>query len=202
MDQFFASYLIELEWLHADIKAALRGLPPTALAWEPGREMNSIGILVVHLTGAERYLVGDIAAGEPSGRDRPAEFHPQDLDVQALEARLDNSFAYIQQVLSRISLDDLSKPGFAHHHGETVSIGWALLHALSHTGLHLGQIQLTRQLWEQLHAGLMFKEQEAVMSVAVSDTVILITHNGMGEGESALQQCNFTLDPGCQLGRG
>ena len=150
MDQFFASYLMELEWLHADIKTALRELPSAALAWEPGQEMNSIGVLVVHLTGAERFLVGDIAAGEPSGRDRPAEFRTQGLDVQALEARLDTSYAYTQEVFSRLSLNDLSKPGFAPHHGETVSIGWALLHALSHTGLHLGQIQLTRQLWEQL----------------------------------------------------
>jgi uncharacterized damage-inducible protein DinB len=149
MDQLFASYLTELEWLHADIKAAVRELPPQAIAWEPGQEMNSISVLVVHLTCAERYLVGDIAAGEPSARDRPAEFRPQGLDVDALEARLDNSYAYIQEVFSRISLDDLSKPGFAPHHGEIVSIGWALLHALSHTGLHLGQIQLTRQLWEQ-----------------------------------------------------
>jgi uncharacterized damage-inducible protein DinB len=149
MDQFFTSYLMELEWLHTDIKAVMRELPPPAIAWEPGQDMNSIGVLVVHLTGAERYLVGDIAAGEPSGRDRPAEFRPQGRDVRALEARLDNSYAYIQDVFSRLSLEDLSNPGFAPHHGETVSIGWALLHAISHTGLHLGQIQLTRQLWEQ-----------------------------------------------------
>jgi uncharacterized damage-inducible protein DinB len=150
MDQFFASYLMELEWLHADIKTALQELPPAALTWEPGQEMNSIGVLVVHLIGAERYLVGDIAAGEPSARDRPSEFRPQRLDVHALEARLDNSYAYIQEVFSRLSLNDLSNPGFVPHHGETVSIGWASLHALSHTGLHLGQIQLTRQLWEQV----------------------------------------------------
>jgi uncharacterized damage-inducible protein DinB len=149
MDDFFASYLMELEWQHNDVKSALRGLPPPALAWEPGEEMNSIGVLVVHLTGAERYLVGDIAAGEPSGRNRSAEFQPQGLDMAALEARLDTSYNYIEGVLSRISLDDLSKPGFAPHHGETVSRGWALLHALAHTGVHLGQIEITRQLWEQ-----------------------------------------------------
>jgi hypothetical protein len=150
MDPFFTSYLMELEWLHKDIKAALQGLPPPALAWEPGQEMNSIGVLVIHLTGAERYLVGDIAAGEPSGRDRSAEFRPQGLDVDALEVRLDTSYNYVKEILSRISPDDLSKPGFAPHHGEAVSIGWAILHALSHTGLHLGQIQITRQLWEHM----------------------------------------------------
>jgi hypothetical protein len=32
-------------------------------------------------------------------------------------------------------------------------VAWALLHALEHTTLHLGQIQLTRQLWEQVKGG-------------------------------------------------
>jgi uncharacterized damage-inducible protein DinB len=149
MDKIFIDYLAELEWLHADIKASLRELPISAFNWEPGQEMNSISVLVVHLTGAQRYLVGDIAAGEPSGRDRPTEFRPQELDMQALELRLDKSLAYIQEVFSRLSPDDLRNPGFAPHHGETVSIGWALFHVLSHTALHLGQIQITRQLWEQ-----------------------------------------------------
>jgi selenium metabolism protein YedF len=36
--------------------------------------------------------------------------------------------------------------------------------------------------------GLILNRQEAVVSVPVSDTVILITRNGMGEGEPALQQ--------------
>jgi hypothetical protein len=29
------------------------------------------------------------------------------------------------------------------------NIAWSLLHALEHTALHLGHMQLTRQLWEQ-----------------------------------------------------
>ena len=33
-----------------------------------------------------------------------------------------------------------------------------------------------------------YLDQEAVLSVPISDTVILITRNGMGEGEPALQQ--------------
>ena len=36
--------------------------------------MNSMNVLVVHLIGAERYWIGDVIAGEPSGRDRESEF--------------------------------------------------------------------------------------------------------------------------------
>jgi hypothetical protein len=28
-------------------------------------------------------------------------------------------------------------------------VGWALLHALEHTAIHLGHIQITQQLWDQ-----------------------------------------------------
>jgi hypothetical protein len=28
-------------------------------------------------------------------------------------------------------------------------VAWALFHALEHTALHCGQIQIQRQLWEQ-----------------------------------------------------
>ncbi len=33
--------------------------------------------------------------------------------------------------------------------GREYTVAWALFHALEHTALHLGQMQLTRQLWEQ-----------------------------------------------------
>lgn len=33
--------------------------------------------------------------------------------------------------------------------GQKFSVSWSLLHVLDHTAIHLGHIQLTRQLWEQ-----------------------------------------------------
>jgi len=29
-----------------------------------------------------------------------------------------------------------------------VGVAWAILHALEHTGIHLGHIQVTQQLWQ------------------------------------------------------
>lgn len=37
--------------------------------------------------------------------------------------------------------------------GETVTGRWAVLHALEHTALHLGHLQLTAQLWRAPAAG-------------------------------------------------
>ncbi len=60
METFFKDYLERLETLHSEIETAILGLTPDALDWIPGKEMNSIAILVVHLTGAERYWIGDV----------------------------------------------------------------------------------------------------------------------------------------------
>ena len=46
MQRFFADYLKRLEELHADIEQAIEGLSDDALDWVPGRNMNSIGILM------------------------------------------------------------------------------------------------------------------------------------------------------------
>jgi hypothetical protein len=74
MQAIFEDYQQRLDRLYADIERAIAGLSQEALDWTPGPEMNSICALVVHLTGAGRYWIGDVAARESSGRDRAAEF--------------------------------------------------------------------------------------------------------------------------------
>ena len=149
MDTFFESYLNHLGALHEDIEKAIAGLQPEALDWSPGPEMNSITVLVVHLAGAERYWIGDVVCGDPSNRGREAEFRAQGLGGQALQARLADGLAYAANALESLTLSDLGKEKTTNRDGRTFSVAWALLHALEHTAIHLGQVQLTRQLWEQ-----------------------------------------------------
>jgi len=70
----FADYFQRLQTLHSDIEAALEGLPQDALDWVAGPDINSLNVLVVHLSGAERYWIGDVAGSLPSGRNRSDEF--------------------------------------------------------------------------------------------------------------------------------
>jgi uncharacterized damage-inducible protein DinB len=147
MHRFYVDCVERLQSLHDGIEQALEGLPPEALDWDPAADMNSIVVLVVHLTGAERYWIGDVAAGEPSGRDRAAEFMAHGLSAAELRERLAASSAYVRKVLARFTLDDLAKPHTSPRDGRKFSTGWALLHALEHTALHLGHIQITAQSW-------------------------------------------------------
>lgn len=148
MQPFARDLLAELDALHAEIAHAIEGLPQTALDWSPGPEINSLGVLATHIAGAERYWLGDVIAGEPSNRDRPAEFQTSDIDAATLIARLADSLAYARAVLGRLSLADLEATRISPRDGRTFSVAWCLAHVLQHTAIHAGHIQITRQWWD------------------------------------------------------
>ena len=149
MQKFYEEYLKILQECHNDILKAMDGLPPTALDWTPGPDMNSISVLVYHLTGAERYWIGDVAAQDPTERDRDAEFRVHDVQMNVLKNRLSDNLEYACNALNEFAIQDLQSTRKSARDGRTFTVAWALLHALEHATLHLGQIQITRQLWEQ-----------------------------------------------------
>jgi uncharacterized damage-inducible protein DinB len=148
METFFEDYFERMQTLYTDIKTVLEGLPPQALDWSPGPEMNSIAVLVTHLTGAARFWVGDVAAQEPSGRVRAQEFQVHGVQAADLVKKLDASLDYLRRALEGMKVEDLGSPRPSPRQEQSCSMGWALLHTLEHTGIHLGHLQVTRQLWE------------------------------------------------------
>jgi hypothetical protein len=148
MDSLFVDYLNRLMTLHEEAKAAIAGLPPEALDWVPGPEMNSFNVLAVHLASSERFWVGDMVGHEDAGRNRAQEFVVHGLTEVDLVQRLDESLAHSQQVLTRLLLTDLDKLRLSSANGNTYRASWSLLHNLEHVALHVGHLQLMRQLWE------------------------------------------------------
>ena len=150
MESFFADYYERLADLHRMAGEAIAGLDEAALDWQPGEEMNSLTVLVTHTAWAERYWVGVMAGGDMVARDRPAEFMAQGQTAVSLQTLLNNTLAHSQQTLTALTVKDLGR-GMASpmHDKRPFAIGWSLLHALEHTAEHVGQMQLTRQLWEQ-----------------------------------------------------
>ncbi len=138
-----------LETLHSGIKQAIDGLPQEALDWVPGSEINSLCVLVIHTAGAERYWIGDVIGGNLSDRVREEEFHAKGISAERLKDRLDEVLSYSQSVLEALNLDDLEATRTSPRDGREYTIAWSLAHALEHTALHLGPIQIIRQLWDQ-----------------------------------------------------
>jgi len=135
--------------MHLEIEKTLALLPDEALDWQPGVEMNSIAVLIAHICGAERYLIGDAVMGEPSNRDRPAEFQTQGATSAELSQRVRLVDEYLLSAFERLSLHDLESQRIFPRDGRKILAGWAILHAFEHTAAHLGQIELTVQLWNQ-----------------------------------------------------
>jgi uncharacterized damage-inducible protein DinB len=147
MEKFFEEYLVILEKCHDNVLRAVEGLSGPALDWQPGTDMNSIAVLIYHLTGAERFWTGDVVDQTPSGRDREAEFKVRDIGLEVLKRRLDESLDHARRAVEKLSLSDLPQTR-ATPDGRTFTVAWALLHVIEHSSLHLGHIEMTRQMWQ------------------------------------------------------
>lgn len=149
MHPFFADYLDLFHRQLTDLTAAISGLPQAALDWQPGSETNSLCVQVVHVVGAGRYWAGDVALGEPSNRDRAAEFRASGLNETVLKGRIAAFEAYLKDGVARLKIEDLTEQHPAPGRDASYTVGWALMHALDHTAVHVGHSQITRQMWDQ-----------------------------------------------------
>ena len=149
MHSIYADYLDRLDELHMDAIRSIDGLPLEALDWIPGPNMNSLCVLIVHLTGAEGYWLGDVVGQDPSDRDREGEFLARELDEITLKERLSDSTTYARDLLETLTLDDLDSNRTSPRDGRAFTVAWSIFHALEHTAIHVGHIQMVRQLWEQ-----------------------------------------------------
>jgi len=149
MHSIYADYLDRLDELHKEIIRAIDGLPQEALDWVPGFNMNSLGVLIVHLTGAECYWLGNVVGQDLSDRDRDGEFLARELDEITLKERLSDSMAYARDLLATLTREDLDSNRTSPRDGRTFTVAWSLFHALEHTAIHVGHSQMVRQLWEQ-----------------------------------------------------
>ena len=134
-----------------DMRAAIDGLPPDALNWRPaGHDTNSIAAMANHaVTSARTWLSVAVDAPLPA-RDRPTEFQFTARDAAALLAFTDGLFEDCLSLIGSSRTVDWAALRKHWDPGREIELfpAWALLHALEHLREHLGQMLLTRQLWE------------------------------------------------------
>lgn len=157
------SYLDMIDDLRGQVADLIVDLPEDALNWRPhagplsamdgddGHSTNSLAVLSAHIAGAERFWIGETVAGLPITRDRDAEFQTSSARAMELVELLDRAGSETRQVLSSLSESDLA--GERRIRSRTVPVRWCILHVIDHTALHLGHMQLTRQLWHGGQSG-------------------------------------------------
>jgi len=147
------TYSRELRWILDQIGVSLRGLTPAQLNWRPPTgAANSAYAIVSHVLGSTGVYVLGFGCGLPVRRDRGAEFGASGDDAEALVARVGRLAAEIEAALAALApaaLDErITPPKAPWGTGEPRQISRrdALGEGIRHTGIHLGELRLTRDL--------------------------------------------------------
>lgn len=140
-----------LERIARDAMVQFEGLTPNELNRTLELpESNTLFALATHLVGAGEFWVLVLVGQRMIPRDRPAEFYATG-QLEDLLARYERWIQGLHEVLDTFPderLGEPAKPPVGYHLTSTrerSDVLHALLHAVEHSALHLGHIQLTRQ---------------------------------------------------------
>jgi uncharacterized damage-inducible protein DinB len=140
-----------LDYIGHDVIEQLRSVPepllnqPLALP-----ETNTLFALATHLVGAGEFWVLVHVGGRTIARDRAAEFHATGTMAE-LVARYERWIADTHEVLESLPDEEMERVVSARttwfrHFNRPPTVRDCLLHAVEHSALHQGHIQLTCQL--------------------------------------------------------
>ncbi len=149
MDPVVAKVVEQFKAVHDQLRTEVRGLSTDELNWKPAPETNSIAALVVHTLGSEAEVFR-VAANATGTRDRPAEFLATAESSDELLRQIDHADVYIDALAPRITAADLTALKERGEREPQTGFHW-LLTNYGHAREHLAQIQLTKQLYPQLH---------------------------------------------------
>lgn len=140
----------------AELRAAVAGFPPHDLNRQLAVEgSNAMAVIVAHALGSTRSWVSLAVAAPLPPRDRPAEF--ETVADDGYLAWVDERIAECLALLEGVETFDPAREGVAPWRtsdpDEPVTAGWALLHAISHLGEHVGHAQLMHDLLTGGHVG-------------------------------------------------
>lgn len=149
-----ASYLQIMDDLRKQIADLVAGLPAEALNWRPveasleGQDdhaMNSLAVMAFHAAGAEHFWVSEVVGRQLPTRDRGAEFVTVVDGPEPIVMKLQSTGEGTGRIMAKLTAADLD--GERQAGERIVPVRWAILHAIEHTALHLGHMQITYQLW-------------------------------------------------------
>ena len=136
---------------HDQLRKEVEGMDEAALNWTPAPETNSVATLIVHTLGSEAEVLRTVRA-VPGHRDRDAEFLARAASPAELVARLGEADAYLDQLTSEMTADDLAAIRPRGDRPPQTGLYW-LLSNYGHAREHLAHIQLTKQIYAQESTG-------------------------------------------------
>lgn len=153
-------YLSVIEALRKQVGEMIVGLDAEALNWRPlpgdDHATNSLAVLAAHVAGSEHFWIAEVIGRREATRVRAQEFLTQSDSAEALLRQLAAVGRETRELLEGLDEAALAEERTAQplsgregsKEARVVGVRWAILHVMEHSALHLGHMQLTRQLWE------------------------------------------------------
>ncbi|HVG31719.1 MAG TPA: DinB family protein [Pyrinomonadaceae bacterium] len=127
------------------IERCLEQLSEEDVWWRGAEESNSIGNLILHLSGNARQWIVSGVGGAPDTRARQQEFDRRaGIGRAELLATLRDTLAEVDAVLQRVDPARLQERRSIQ--GHDVTIIQAIFHVVEHFAMHTGQIILLTKL--------------------------------------------------------
>ena len=127
------------------IERCLEQLSEEDVWWRGAEESNSIGNLILHLSGNARQWIVSGVGGAPDTRARQQEFDRRaGIGRDELLATLRDTLAEVDSVLQRVDPARLQERRSIQ--GHDVTIIQAIFHVVEHFAMHTGQIILLTKL--------------------------------------------------------
>jgi uncharacterized damage-inducible protein DinB len=137
----------DLEKLRDEVRQLAEPLTEKELWRKPLEPGNSVGHLILHLTGNLNHFVGACLGNTGYVREREREFTEANVPSKAaLLAGLDAAVATFRRVVGDLTPDELAAPHPDEHFGLVLN---ALTRLLTHFALHRGQMSYIVRLVKQ-----------------------------------------------------
>jgi uncharacterized damage-inducible protein DinB len=138
----------EMEQLRDAVHQLVAPLSERELWTKPIEPGNSVGHLILHLTGNLNHYVGAQLGGTGYVRDREREFSEKQPPTKPeLLTNLDAAVATFRRVVEGLGPDRLSAPHLEARFGPVLK---GLVHLLAHFALHRGQMSYIVRLLKPL----------------------------------------------------
>lgn len=134
------------------IERCLELLSDEQIWWRVNPQSNSIGNLLLHLSGNVRQWIVSGVGGSPDERDRDAEFAQRaNIPRDELLSRLRQTLSEADAALARFDTDRLLDR--LQIQGCDVTALEAILHVVEHFSMHTGQIILMAKMFAEVDLG-------------------------------------------------
>ena len=142
-------YLDAMDGLRRNLRGMLASMDSEELNWKPlPGDANSLYAIIAHMCAGEFNNVGKRISGQAVEPGYADTFHEEGDDPNELVQRLDHLEQVTHSVLEGLTSEDMDRALPSAGSGPSRTVREILSAQLRHQNLHLGHIEITKQLYE------------------------------------------------------